>query len=247
MTVRTEINSHEDGRDHRARDNTDEEDGWSLSDAMPLEGEALRMGIARGEKLGRMEGLEMGVESGRKAGEEMASEMGFYRGVAVALLTLNTVEEATKPVVSSCRIDCGDDTNDEAAVVVEDIMGPVVDQSLITGKEIHSPGYSGDKVKLIADEGSCEGDDAGMKRREDDLGKFLVVSERARKSLRMVCQLAVSTIPKEGEEEEVTGDTDMITGLETCRRKFRAVMSMLRCPIRYEREAGKSQDQTLSF
>ncbi len=249
MTVRTEIHGHEDGCDHRTGGNTDEEDEWNLSDAMPLESEALRMGIGRGEKIGRMEGLEMGVESGRKVGEEMAREMGFYRGVAIALLTLSTGAAARAPVVSS-RINCGDD--DEAAVLVEEIMEqPIVDQSLTAGKVIHHSPGSVYKVKLAADEDSCERRDAGgVKRREDDVGKFLVVSERVRKALRMVCQLAVSILPRGVEEEEVVdGDTDVAAGLEVCRRKFRAVMTMLRCSLRYDKweVGGGTQGQTLSF
>ncbi len=243
MAVRTELHDHEDGCDHGTGGDTDEQYEWSLRDAMPLEDEALKMGIGRGEKLGRMGDLEMGVESGRKTGEEMAREMGFYRGVAVALLTLSTGAEVRAPVVSSCRVNCRDD--DAAAMLAEEIMGPLVDESLTAGKGIHSP-EGVYKVKLAADEGSCERRNAGVKRREDDVGNFLVVSERARKTLMMVCQLAVSAIPRGG-EEEIVGDTDVTAGLEACRVKFRAAMSMLRCPIRYKWEMERPQGQTLSF
>ncbi len=256
MTARTEIHDHEDGCDHRTGGNTDEEDEWTFNYAMPLENEALRIGIGRGEKMGRMEGLEMGVESGRKVGEEMAREMGFYRGVAIALLTLSTGEEARTPVASSI-INCSGD--DEAAVLAEEIMEqqPIVDPSLTPGKVIHRSPRSVYKVKLATDEDSFEmrGAGGGVNRREDDVSKFFAVSERARKALRMVCQLAVSALPggRVEEEEEVVvvldGNADVTADLEACRRKFRAVIATLRCPLRYDNwEVGEgAHDQTLSF
>ncbi len=243
MAVRTELHGHEDGCDHGTGGDTDEEDGWSLSDAMPLENEALKMGIDKGEKLGRIEGLEMGVETGRKTGEEIATEMGFYRGVAVALLTLSTGAEVRAPVVSSRIVNRRD--GNEAEVLAEEIMGPLVDESLTEGKGIHSP-EGVHKVKLAVDEGSCEMRNAGVKRRGDDVGTLLVVPERARKALIMVCQLAVSAVPN-GDEKIIDSDNDVTAGLEACRIKFRAAMSMLRCPIRYKWEMGKPQGQTLSF